>query len=187
MAYDLPDYFRATNLAYEVLLNNSKIELPILILPLIKATPNVRFITYSEYALIGGQSFNAFVDGCPSNSGFTLRCGNNYIIVVNERLPYEVFRFTLAHELGHCMLEHSCDNSVSRKEASCFARNLLCPYPIRSGLMLNAPSEYVKTFAVSKEMATITINLHDNDRYYTIRNLANQVSGNFSDILNCRE
>lgn len=187
MTYDLPDYFRATNLAYEVLLKSNQLKLPVMILPLIKATPSMIATTYSEFAKRSGLDFEEFIKSCPSDYGFVLNQGNRYIIVANEKLPFEVYRFTLAHEFGHCILGHTEDNPSSRKEANCFARNLLCPHPVRSGLMLNTPGEYSKIFVVSNEMATVTINLQEHDRYHIIRDLANNVSMNFSEYFSLNQ
>lgn len=180
---EVPDYFKATNSAYDVLLAHKQNKLPVLVLPLIKNTPNVSAMTYTEFADKMGVEFDDFVECCPSNCGFTLIQENRYIIVANEKLPFEVYRFTLAHEFGHCILRHTEDNLTSQKEANCFARNLLCPHPIRIGLMLQTPHDYSRAFVVSTEMAAITIKLHEMDRYHTIRMMARQVSSNFSETL----
>ena len=67
---------------------------------------------------------------------------DRYVIYYNERMSRRRTRFTIAHEIGHVILGHLFEHEVpiiSREgmtqrlyhrlehEASCFARNLLCP------------------------------------------------------------
>jgi Zn-dependent peptidase ImmA (M78 family)/ribosomal protein L37E len=65
-----------------------------------------------------------------------------YVIYYNERMSRRRKRFTIAHEIGHVILGHHLESGVpvlsrdtmeqrlyqrQEHEASCFARNLLCP------------------------------------------------------------
>lgn len=73
-----------------------------------------------------------------------------YLIYYNETMPKKHIRFTIAHELGHVMLDHHARFGVPilkrsslgdrqyqqlENEASCFARNLLCPAPLASHVL----------------------------------------------------
>ena len=50
-------------------------------------------------------------------NGFYFKCMKNYIIIINENLPYENHRVTAAHELGHIIL-HGKTNSFQLTECT---------------------------------------------------------------------
>lgn len=79
-----------------------------------------------------------------SEDGAVVSVGGNgrYIIYYNEKMSKRRTRFTIAHEMGHIFLAHHDEYQKSilarggvgellynrlENEASCFARNLLCP------------------------------------------------------------
>ena len=65
------------------------------------------------------------------------------------------------------ILGHGKDNDVARKEADCFARNLLCPIVVIKELGIeNNVSKYMETFYISEPMASTSIHFIDSDLYY---------------------
>lgn len=58
--------------------------------------------------------------------GFTLR-GDVLVVILNEALPLDRKRFTLAHELGHIVLHAFGTPSYGEDEANLFAAELLMP------------------------------------------------------------
>ncbi len=75
------------------------------------------------------------VDGSEQFDGVRLTNGNKIVIAYNKNKPPTRQRFTLAHELGHCLLGHGEQGStldLSSKEpeeieANAFAAELLIP------------------------------------------------------------
>ncbi len=51
---------------------------------------------------------------------------SQYIIVINDNMPFDRYRFTLAHELGHIIL-HRISKPEAEDEANAFASELLMP------------------------------------------------------------
>lgn len=48
-------------------------------------------------------------------------------VAYNDTMPLNRIRFSLAHELGHIVLEHSCKTEYHEMEANCFASCVLAP------------------------------------------------------------
>lgn len=66
---------------------------------------------------------------------------------------------------------HTEDNDISQKEASCFARNLLCPVPIIDELELKTINDIIYIFDVGELMAAVSFNYFESDRYYIRKDL----------------
>ena len=165
--YRLPNYKRATNAAYEVLQKQANISLPIDIEFVAKQYPNIRLKKYSEVARKFGLTMAEYLEIAPSEFGFVKKKGINAIILYNDTKGVETNRFTISHELGHCVLGPGKDNDVARKEADCFARNLLCPIVVIKELGIeNNVSKYMETFYISEPMASTSIHFIDSDLYY---------------------
>ena len=64
--------------------------------------------------------------------GFTIYFDNQYIIFFNDEIKIGSQRFTIAHEIGHIVLEHfDFSNARTReKEANMFAASLLMPIDV---------------------------------------------------------
>lgn len=64
-----------------------------------------------------------------TNWGFTILYKNNYIIFYNNKINLNLQRLTIAHEIGHIVLNHfqEFDPITQEKEANYFAVNLLAP------------------------------------------------------------
>ena len=174
-----PDYSTATNMAYEVLAQCKDFSLPIYVRDILKRYSDIRVLAYDEASLKYQLNQEILLER--SEFGFTMvRCGKR-IILYNEKKNLEIIRFTMAHELGHCVLEHISDDDNSNKEANCFARNLLCPIPIVRELQIEVVEDYMELFAVSKPMAAASMSFANYDF-----NLINEVLySRMKDLLMC--
>lgn len=162
-----PDYHRATNAAYELLIQQSSLEIPISLSSILHQYQNKIWLkTYSQMAARFSLTVKDYKEIAPSEYGFTMTNSNKSYILYNDEKGYLTNRFTIAHELGHIMLNHSVDDSIARREANCFARNLLCPIPMIDTLNLKCIYDYVNWFHVSDLMAEYSINHLSSDLYY---------------------
>lgn len=180
---DYPDYNRATNAAYELLYKYQG-RLPVVdVFSLIDLLPrDIKVIvrTYTQMAEKMNCSFKEFYrDYASSEHGFTMKKGNKHYICFNEHKDEKTVRFTIAHEIGHIILGHTEDDTVARREADCFARNLLCPIQIADGFNVTTQKEYIDCFNISEPMAEATVNWRGSDRYYITKENYNR----FNDVV----
>lgn len=162
-----PDYHVATNAAYELLIEQDMLELPVNLSKLIYLRRhNIHLMTYSQMAARFSMTVSDYKDLVPSELGFTMRMGNRNYILYNEEKGYCTNRFTIAHEIGHILLGHKTDDSVAEREANCFARNLLCPVPVINGFNITDINDYTGWFHISDLMAENCIKNISSDRYY---------------------
>lgn len=115
-----------------------------------------------------------------SKDGFSLYSSsdNNFYIFFNSRMPYKRINFTIAHELGHIILnhhffvdgqilKHENNDEVWEKHANIFAQNLLMPseitYKLKDKYNLKQFSE---TFDVSIPMVKTRLNKLYEDRLW---------------------
>ncbi len=167
-----PDYSTATNKAYEILSRVYPFRLETDIFQIVNSFPNIVVHTYTELAQKFRMSFGEVLESVSSEYGFTIRSRRTgkSEIYYNDRKGIYTIKFTLAHELGHIVLGHVDDDDVSRKEASCFARNLLCAVPIVDELEIETVGDLIYVFEVGKPMAEVSLNYFGSDRYYIKRN-----------------
>jgi Zn-dependent peptidase ImmA (M78 family) len=94
----------------------------------ISTTPWVRVCRYTTFCDQQGMDIRELLR-MVSSDGFSLRERDKYIIVYNDAPSISAGRkrFTLAHELGHCLLRHRTDGEAEEQEANTFARCLLAP------------------------------------------------------------
>lgn len=162
-----PDYRKATNMAYEVSAKMNPFRISADIFKIIDSYSNIAIHSYTEIAAKFNMSLEEFVDSFSSEYGFTIsNHTGNYEIWYNDTLDTTKVRFTLAHELGHILLGHEKDDEVSRKEASCFARNLLIPTPVIDELGIVTAHDIASVFDVSAQMAEVSANHLASDKYY---------------------
>ena len=103
-----------------------------------------------------------------SGDGFSANVKDKKIIFINDRISNNSRRrFTLAHELGHCILNHPLDSIQFRTnefydskqaleaEANVFARDLLMPAVVLAKMDIHNVDEIVKLCKVSNQSATI--------------------------------
>ena len=133
-----PDYEKAATKATETLLKFGISTTPIDPLPMLKKTPNVYVMTFSEMSektsidrcdiikTLGQQNQDAIT------TVFNEGDERKYIVSYNMLLPAKYVDRALARELGHIILGHdgSRPEEVRDAEARCFAHHLLCPRPL---------------------------------------------------------
>ena len=173
-----PNYKRATNKAYNVLLQYRLETCPINLKLLVFELPtNIRIFSYSQFSDSILMHYN-FSSIAPSKHGFIVYNKNikKYILCYNDEDNIPVYRFTIAHELGHYFLNHMIDNNYTNKEANCFARNLLSPVPIIERLSIYDTKNLINWFNLSYSAAKIR-------QKYIVTDLINISIENKSNIL----
>lgn len=164
---DTPNYHRATNEAYSLLINQEILEIPVNLNKLISlCTHPTHLMTYSQMAARFSMTVNQYKELVPSEFGFTMKKGRKNYILYNEEKGYYTNRFTIAHEIGHIVLNHNVDNSVARREADCFARNILCPVPFIDTFRISTTDDYTGWFHISDVAAGYCIKNLSSDQYY---------------------
>lgn len=173
----IPDYSIATNKAYEILSQVHPFRLETDIYMILSSFSTIVLHTYTDLAQRFNISFEEVLETVSSEYGFTSRnrrTGKNEIYY-NDRKDSSTIKFTLAHELGHIVLGHTKDDDISRKEASCFARNLLCAVPIIDELDIQTVGDLIYVFEVGEPMAEVSLNYFDSDRYYIKKDLYDSI------------
>lgn len=175
---DAPDYGRATNAACKLLLALGKAAIPIHIESIVHALPGVRIKTYSELNKRYGVPYCDMLKRLPSELGFITQGGRsgNSIIFFNDRVEFAVRRFTVCHELGHIVMGHSDDTPAADKEASCFARNLLCPLPLRRELSITQVGDAAEIFHISLPAAKVAAEKTETDFYHVDKALYGELA-----------
>lgn len=177
---NFPDYFRATNEAY-LLLSEYTGKYPVIdILSIFSKMPYVKIHTFSECADKLSLTVSEFLQIAPSDYGFSIydKRTKKWLVFYNDLKSNTTIRFTLAHELGHIVLNHTCDDNISQSEANCFGRNLLCPVPIRKAFHLKKISDYCSCFDISEPMAEATMGNDYSDSYYITQENFQKVDNN---------
>lgn len=174
---ETPNYRKATNAAYNLLIEQDLLDIPVNLNKILRFYHrNIRLMTYSQMAARFNLTRGQYKETVPSEFGFTIKKEMNNYILYNEEKGYYTNRFTIAHEIGHIILRHKVDNSVTNREANCFARNLLCPVPAIDTLDINQIDDYVGWFHVSDLMAANCIKNISSDRFYIEDNLYRTVN-----------
>lgn len=186
--------------AYEFVEKNVT-EFPVDLFEIIKKS-QWGLLTYEDLAVLNNCTVED-VCQCFGKDGYSIYNGNNYSIAYNSTKKYSArVRFTLAHEIGHIVLNHHRDfnvttvmeNNFSREEykileneANCFARNLLSPVPLVKTLSLN--EYYFKMsnfFGLSFQAVKSRISLYKNDLYYLDDEHINQMQKKYLRYNICR-
>lgn len=179
----IPNYRKATNAAYRLLAKRKSLTLTTNVMSIAEdLIENCIVITYGQACYLYGSTRDLL--SRVSEFGFSCIQGKRRIILYNEEAPLGCIRFTIAHEIGHAVLEHlDEDDPGAEKEANCFARNLLCPVPVVYGLGLNAPQEFVQVFTVTEPMARVTLDRTKSDKYYIEDELWEQIFDMFMECI----
>lgn len=109
-----------------------------------------------------------FKDDVLQGDGFIVQNGSEKQIFINDKIHNRNRRrFTLAHELGHALLEHDLDKihfrnseidsqtDMQELEANVFARDILMPATVLAALDIHTPEEIMKLCDVSRRSAEI--------------------------------
>lgn len=82
----------------------------------------------------------------------------NGMILYNSKKPPNRIRFSIAHELGHIVLEHTSKSEEEEIEANYFASNFLAPRMAIHYAKCKNESDVTKTFHLTNEAAFIAFN-----------------------------
>jgi Zn-dependent peptidase ImmA (M78 family) len=163
------DFVKAQKSADDVLKNSTVKELPVRVKQIANSFPNLKVRTYSWFAKKRGFSHKEVCNLVNSDEGCCLyyESLDEYLILYNDKITNKGRkRWTLAHELGHYVMNHnknSNNSSLARSsltedeynefesEANCFARELLAPPPVLNELNLISPSNISNICDISSE------------------------------------
>lgn len=138
--------------------------------------PNLRMMTYQQYAEWNDCSIERVIQTCKSKFGCTHYdpVNDRYLIVWNDDTADNNVlgrqRWTKAHELGHVVLKHlpmTAQKKMSRdgfyskhddeleEEADLFAALLLCPWALYRQLYIDSAADIENIFGLSEMAANI--------------------------------
>ena len=179
-----PDFDRAVKKAYQVLISLNIKTLPIEPLTILYQCKNTVIRTYADVMALFRVSDLSFFKSLylEWNDAITLRQVRNgrpiYELFYDSQANSRRMRFTLAHELGHIILNHRQEEDWEEKEADCFASHLLAPRPLFVPLRIHQidaadPNVISDIFSLSKTAAKVVINKryyikYDDDQYTTL-------------------
>lgn len=155
-------YKRARDHSWKILLEYGIKELPV-DLQKIATTAKIKIDLYSRSSFL--QLFrNEVVDG----DGFIINDNGQKRIYLNDKINNRNRRrFTLAHELGHGLLNHDIDTvhyrnseidsqtDLQEMEANIFARDILMPATVLAALDIRTPKEIMQLCDISYQSAKI--------------------------------
>lgn len=123
---------------------------------------DIKIVTYSELK----ENYN-FIGSNISEFAFCSCQKNRYIIAYNDSQPSDAIRFSLAHELGHYILDHvyhwnEAENDKFEKEANIFARNLISPVQFIETCEFNI----IREFGISVSAYEMRAKFWDTDNWY---------------------
>ena len=130
-----PNYEKAATLAAVTLIDHGIKASPVSTLPILKRTPGVLAMSFTEISSLLGMDRKDLVPmfGRVNQDAVTfvdLVDGNpHYIVAYNQQLPFSLVQRALARELAHIVLKHdgSLPEEIRNEEARCFAHHLLAP------------------------------------------------------------
>lgn len=166
-----PRLYFAAEQARLFLLDQKVRSLPIDVKSLIKATGKCTIKTYSKKIQTSGETLKDIIDelGEDGTTLFTPKT-NRYVIVINDLVRYKRrITWTLAHELGHVVLNHLADFDKTKlcrgglsvneykvldDEADAFAAELLSPIIVMVQADWTAKSDLYNKCLLSDKAAT---------------------------------
>ena len=121
----------------------------------------IKLKTYSQHS---EQLFQQALE--ISNDGFSIFQNNSWFIFYNPTItPQERIRFTLMHEIGHIVLNHTEHSELAEAEADFFARYALAPTVLIQSLPEINEYTIHEKFGISITAARIAL-----ENYYKWRN-----------------
>jgi len=150
-------YCIARNKSWEVLLKSGIRELPVNLMK-ISNCYNIKILSYLESNLFICQQSSEI----KNIDGFSAYINNQKIVFYNNSINHYRIRFTVAHELGHCLLNHVLLNSLKstkdimeEMQANIFARDILMPAIVLKQINAIEPKDIVRLCNVSYSAASI--------------------------------
>lgn len=173
------DYQTARNAAWQILLDCHIDRLPVDLNVICKSL-DVRAVSYmAAKSLIAERGLSDIVE---KSDGLTFYAQDIPVILYNESCIMGRIRFTVAHELGHIILGHVSQGSVTtvnrepapgddphETAANQFAARLLAPACVLWGLDLHTPEEIAQACHISNQAARFRANrmqvLYDRNKF----------------------
>ncbi len=156
-------YKKARDLSWEILLTADITSLPVDLNKVLKAV-DVKAILYCD------AFFDTDSPRLRGSDGFVTKIGGKKAIYLNEQKgTTQRRRFTLAHELGHIVLDHPITPIIYRNseidegqkpeevQANVFARDLLMPAGVLAALHVTTVDEIIRICNVSRVSAQIRL------------------------------
>lgn len=92
-------------------------------------------------------------------------------IYYNDNMPEQRIRFTIMHEIGHIVLDHSEHSDLAESEANHFAKYALAPPPLVHKLQIGDYLELAEKFGISNQCAFYSMKNYTNWLKYGSPNL----------------
>lgn len=178
---DYKEYKISRNLSWEILINENITSLPINMSQLCKSLG------------IQLQNYDGYIDGIDSDGETTILPDGVPLIIYNKAKPRERKRFTVAHEIGHILLDHvgkyqlinrepSPNDNPIEQAANVFASRLLAPACVLWGCNAHTPEEIMKlcdiSFQAAEYRAARMKNLYERNKFL-ISSIEQQVYNQF--------
>lgn len=133
----------------------------------------IKLVTYSQFTqlsyeqkmLISKDGFCEEIAISPTESYF--------VIVYNEMMPDVRIRFTIMHEIGHIILDHSEHSELADSEANYFASYSLAPPPLIHKINPEDFTDIAETFDISMECAMYAMKKYNNWLRYGSKDFLN--------------
>lgn len=187
-------YKEARDAAWQTLIDCNITSLPVDLHSIIK------YLNYSVHTYSNSNLTQLLKKDVLNGDGFIIQIDEIKHIYLNDKINnYGRRRFTLAHEIGHGVLNHSLetihfrhpeeDSTTNEQEfqANIYARDILAPACILKELQLNTAEDIMKTCLISRKSADIRKKridkLIERNLFYT-SNLEKEVIKNFKDYIN---
>ena len=124
----------------------------------------IKIVSYNSMCEVYETEMRDLYEKSPC--GFAFRENNRFVIAINENSCGERRRrFTIAHELGHCVLGHvqnleekSALSDFEERRADKFAADFLAPLPVLILCTAESPDEIKKLCGISNQAAEIRFN-----------------------------
>lgn len=152
---DYSKYKQSRDLSWQILISHNITELPVKISSICREM-KIKFIDYEK----GKDIIDKFdlLEHTEDNDGFTFRS----VIFYNNKCPVPRQRFTIAHELGHILMddgggiynrEPSPSDIPIEQAANVFASRLLAPACVLWGLNITQSSQIADICNISMQSA----------------------------------
>lgn len=155
-------YKKARDMSWKALLDSGINSLPVDLWKIAEHF-NLNIHSYSKSSVI-----QLFREEVLQGDGFIVCIGDKKEIFINDKINHRPRRrFTVAHELGHGILNHDISKvhyrnnendsqtDMQELEANVFARDILMPATVLAALNIHTPEEIMKLCDVSRRSAEI--------------------------------
>lgn len=151
------NYKMARNKSWEALIAARIISLPVKLSDIAKHY-DIRIASYTSAGIDHNEG-----------DGYCIKFNGRSIVFFNDSKPMHRVRFTIAHELGHCLLNHMQEGSMTprhnnevddykdtrEQQANIFARDILMPATVLHSLNVKSAEEISILCNVSMQSAEI--------------------------------